>query len=277
MLKIEKMPSYLSPSAISKAMKEPNTFYLTRLIEDKLPREPQGLPAAVGSAFDYFVKIYIAEQKFPDKIEFCKGLETGIESNVTEALNAGKRLLKVYSAVCNLEEIVDVEVHGSKSIEYRGKSIPFFGKLDATSFYREKVIPFDWKVSGYSSPQSPKQGFYRQWKGGLPKGAHAKYREDLPFEEIDPDWAFQLCIYGWLLGYPVGTPFYARIDQLTIRNADITLSQFRGVITEQFQTIAWDRAWMVWEAITSGRFIKMLASSRDVNLVYMASLDESWF
>lgn len=47
---------FLSPSSINQHVSNPNTFYITRLVENKSPREPQGEAAALGSSFDLHIK-----------------------------------------------------------------------------------------------------------------------------------------------------------------------------------------------------------------------------
>lgn len=282
MLQINKIPSYLSPSAVTKAIKMPNSFYLSRLSGLDVPRESQALPAAVGSAFDYLLKVHMANTKFQNKKHIVDKMMEEVEDHQSEAILAGRRLLNTYlTSAYDVKEFADIEVHNSHIVEYRDKKIPMFGKLDATSHgsgsFEGSVIPFDWKVSGYCSDQSPKQGFFRSWKDGRPKVRHDLYREDMPFESIDVDWAFQLCVYGWLIGYKVGEPFQVRIDQLSYRQGNITVTQYRGVISEEFQILTFNRAYQIWEAINSGSYVRLLASTKDANLVWLASLRESWF
>ena len=58
-----KRPAYISPSSLMASETQPHTFALQRLTTDNpMPREPQGLAAAVGSAFDCYVKYEVAKR-----------------------------------------------------------------------------------------------------------------------------------------------------------------------------------------------------------------------
>lgn len=278
MLEIEKLPSFISPSALMQAETQPNTFYLTRLINDGIERDPQSLAASVGSAFDYYIKVQLMEDKFPHKKSLLPKLKDGIENNNVEAHQAGKRALNYYKmGAYDPEEIHDVEIHTNGSVN----GVPLYGMLDASAWDKEYdlEVPFDWKVSGYTSKTgiSPKQGYYRLWEGNRPKGAHKNYYKGMPFEVIDPKWALQLCTYGWITGIPLGTPFPARIDMLSWRKNSVRTSKYRGIITEEFQEEIARKYTRLWKELNDGTFIDRLVSKREFEFVWYASLKESWF
>lgn len=277
MLKIERLPSYLSPSALSTAEKMPNTFYLSRLISDPLKREAQGLAAAVGSAFDYYIKMKLIAKKFQHKTDKLPEIKTGIETYIDEAFRAGKRAFRSYVDTAYCEEIyADVELWLNGLLE----GVPLFGKLDATVFDEGKVIPFDWKVTGYTSntATSPAAGYYRLWEGVFPKAKHDLYESDIPFEIINEGWATQLCTYGWLMDKPYGTPFHAKVDVLVWKNGSIRcIAQYKGLITENWQKLVLYRYKRMWDLLNSGEFIKLLDSTKDENLVWIASKSERWY
>jgi len=291
MLEINKLPSYLSPSSLMQALTQPNTFYLTRLIDPPYPREEQGLAAAVGSAFDYYIKIKMIEERFKEKKIFLDELRNGIESNTVEAHQAGKKCLSNYiQGAYNPLEFADIEIHKQVKIE----GIPIYGKLDATSYDLRSVsdplnsfeeikklpiIPFDWKVSGYTSKSgvSPKKYYYRLWETFKPKQSHKDFQENIPFEMIDEKWATQLCTYGWIIGKPLLEPFASRIDMLCWRKGTIRTAQYRGIITKEFQENVLNNYIQVWKEIMNGSFVQRLDSTRDINLVYVGSTNETWF
>ena len=90
MLEINRLPSSLSPTACMQAISQPNTFFLTRLIDPPYEKEPQSLAMAVGSAFDMMIKLHMIEQDgFEEKEVFLKELKDGIEGHHVEAHQAG--------------------------------------------------------------------------------------------------------------------------------------------------------------------------------------------
>lgn len=273
MLKIEKRISYLSPSALNMAMTMPNTFFMRRLIDPPIDPEPQNISASVGSAFDFLIKKHL---KVTQDMPYDESLgEKSIEDNVDEALSVGKRLLEYYiRTALPFTNFVSIERRISKEVN----GIPMLGYLDASCLDEGEEIPFDWKVSGYSSKQSPKPCYYRMYRNGLPKPQHDKYHEGIKMIEIDTSWAFQTCMYGWLMGKSVGQEFNARIDQLTFNDkGEITVSCYKGLLDKQTQELCFNRAKMIWDAIQSGSFVRLLASQDEINLVFLASLDEKWF
>jgi len=278
MLEIERLPSFISPSALMQAQTQPNTFFLTRLLNDRDPREPQSLAASVGSAFDYYIKVELMQEKFKHKADLLPQLKNGIENNNVEAHQAGKRALNFYKmGAYNIDEIHDVEIHTNGSVE----GVPLYGMLDASTWDEEYDMecPFDWKVSGYTSKSgiSPKPGYYRLWDGNRPKTSHKKYYKDMPFDIIDPKWALQLCTYGWITGVPLGTEFPGFIDMLSWRKTKVRTSKYRGIITEEFQENTAREYVRLWKELQDGTFIDRLASPSDIEFVWHASTKESWF
>ena len=282
-MRIERLPSYLSPSSLMQAENMPNTFYLTRLIADRMEREPQGLAAAVGSAFDYYIKMLLFEKKFGHKELKLLELKKGIETNIEEAFRAGKSAFRTYKeSAFNLEEYYDVELSLQKDIE----GVPLLGKLDASckdirsNDAYKKVIPFDWKTTGYTSKSttSPPKGYYRKWMGTMPKPSHKLFEPEIPFELINKKWSVQMCTYGWLMGYEVGEPFYGRIDVLIWNKGVVNqVTQYRGLITPEYQRLLIERYKKVWNDLTTSNFLDRLGSKTDEDLVWIASRDESWF
>ena len=281
MVKIERLPSYLSPSALMAADKMPNTFFLSRLIADPLVKEPQSLAAAVGSAFDYYIKMKLIEEKFKHKKVLLPEIKKGIETNIEESFRAGKRAFKSYiESAYNEKEFTNVELHISGLLE---GGVPLFGKLDATCYDLRgdnNTIPFDWKVTGYTAESSisPPPGYFRLWEGIRPKPKHILYDPEMPFETINESWATQLCTYGWLMDKPFGIPFHARVDILVWKNGGIRcITQYRGVLTESFQNIVSYRYKRLWNLLNTGEFINLLASKTDEDLIWIAAKQETWY
>jgi len=278
MLKIEKIPQYLSPSALMASENMPNSFYLNRLIHNKMVREPQSLAAAVGSAFDFLIKSELILTQFTNKKHLLVDIKKGIETNQDEAFTAGKIALNAYTKVIDLNIFHDVEIH--KQVEIDG--IPIMGKLDA-SISNPSIkysFPFDWKVMGYTSknPISPLPFYKRIWKGIRPLPCHKEYSKGIPFENINDKWALQLCTYGWMLGIPFSIEFPVYIDVILFINKIIqSIVIYEGIITKKYQELVISRYKNLWHSIINGSFIQRLASSYDEDLVWIASKEEEWF
>lgn len=285
-LKTEKTPMYLSPSSVMQFMNQINTFYMTRLLNEPMPRDPQGKAAACGSAFDYLIKCRLWRDGIGlDKIHLKDSLLKGIECPGfrDEALSIGQNILDEYCLTA-----YDMTVF--KNVELWGKftfgDIPMYVKLDGTYDDEEFVVeaPLDWKCSGFNpdnkNGMSPKPGYYIQYEGRKIKGAHAKYIHNMPFEVIDYKWAIQMCTYGWFLGLSpkLEDSFPARIDMCTItKTRKIKISSYRGILTPEFQKKVFEHYQDAWTSLLSGEVINRLASQYDVNHVYNAASIESWF
>ena len=292
-LKVERKLQYMSPSSLSNSEKQPNKFYLQRLVEDRLPRDPQGIPAAIGSAVDVLIKQRLMDNGVrPEKRAFVEDtLKDSVENEEfkEEAFEIAKRVTFNYAMEAIAQtDFRDIEIHENFLFNpLNDGGIRLLGKLDCTYFdeLMEVEAPHDLKCNGLNpaneSTVSPKPGYYAQFKGRQQtKFGHKKYRIDIPMEEIDYGWATQLCTYGWLMGLSpkLEDSFPCRIDQITKNKAgEFLFTLFRGMITPRFQREVYDRYAAMWYDIECGHFVKRLASRYDRNAVFTMSTTESWF
>lgn len=279
MLKIEKQIAYLSPSSLMKHRKQPNKYYLENCCYDAI-REPQGLPAAIGSAFDYLVKENLFKTKLQHKIDMLPDMKKKVETDHTTAWVTGRLIYNTYSLRCQtFQDWVDAEMDITKKIG----DIPIRGLPDATvkDAPTQMIVPFDWKVGGFGSAsgQSPKPKYFRRIDHGVEiKACHKDYEKNMPMEDIDLNWAIQTCTYGWLLGYLVGEEFPALVDQITRgANGKIAVTSYRGIITHEFQQQVYDMYASLWKRIIKDTVHRTLASSNSIGLVWMAAQEETFF
>ena len=177
--KLEKLPFYLSPSSLWAIENTPCTFYLERLIQDCYEREPQSPPSAVGSAFDFFIKIHLAKHmssrlnvkgnvlKMEDlRNVLMRGMhsseqkalyqgksvndilwQTNVQPHMrTEAAGAGKLLFDEYNNAMPEDweyRYDDIEIHSNYDLHWKGINIPLLGKADASvklpSIWKDRV------------------------------------------------------------------------------------------------------------------------------------------
>jgi hypothetical protein len=157
----------------------------------------------------------------------------------------------------------------------------------------------DWKVNGYCSKigHSPKKGYtiirdgwdHEAEKASTSHGKTHKLYEakDLhgveingafSFENVEPNWAAQICIYSWLQGIPVGTPIIVGIEQLVCKNRDakglpvqIRVAKHMGTCSEEFQTELIEKAQKAWDQIKSGYiFDQMTREESDKKCLHLA-------
>lgn len=302
MLPVEKKPSYLSPSSLKMFEHEPNKFYLTRMAPNPMPREPQSMAAAVGSAFDVMIKNYLLNsrkcmhQGAPTKEEVHKRVLSGVKADLDriselpfmdaffelsvephcreEAKGAGLKIAKFYVEQLPKFDLtfMNLEIHREFTLFNQG--VPLFMKLDSSVLDKSKEIPFDWKVKGYSSDASPVAGYAMiVGEDGVMKGAHEKF--GLPMDQINEDWAMQLATYGWGLGKIPGEPFMAMIHSPVLRSTGMRIALYYAEITAEFQKKLIERYREAWHSIQSGKFVRSLGPDRGI--CEIAASTERWF
>lgn len=285
-LKIERPLQYLSPSSLMKAIDQPNTFYVERLIENRIDKEPQGKAAAIGSAFDILIKEKLLQDgiRVNKKELVSQELKKAVElkSFEKEAYIIAKRILANYLKFAYTHtKFMDIEIW--KNFNFHG--IPIFIKGDATCLDPKTnlIIPFDWKCTGFNpdskSGGSPKKGFYAQNEGYKYKGAHKIWRTDIPIQEINYKFGIQFCTYGWGegLSYNMDTDFPVKFDMNSITpKGVIKTSIYRAIVTKEFQKEVFNLYKTVWNELIEGTYINKLASQYDVNTVFIKSTTETW-
>lgn len=248
-------PPYLSPTSLGMFWTDREEFYMNYIA--RVGRGPTTLPMLVGSAFDSYVKAFLGTQLFGAVRAEELGLELGalLLSQVgdpvdrADAYAEGRAAFKLYVScgaladlMLRIEELSDSE---QGAIRFEGditdtiSGVRFRGKPDMSweSGHDGSVTVLDWKVNGWcaSGGTSPAKGYrivrpsgkvHKLWTAaGAAAGRGC-------FSLVKSDWAKQLCIYGWLLGCPVGSEFRVMIDQIAGRDR---VAHHEGVIGVEFQ------------------------------------------
>jgi hypothetical protein len=267
---------YLSPTAIAQFFRNPEEFYLVRLAEPRVPREPQTAPMAVGSAFDAYAKSCLHRRLVGDdpKYSFETLFETQVEPQCRdEARVAGKLCFDRYEeigALAALEfELRQAQDKPCFEFEIKGEvdGVPLLGRPDLF-FVNAQGCPvvFDWKVNGYYSKfgVSPMRGYVLcRPNGGAYPGVVAQTFKGMAINvgcclsQLNEDWARQLSVYAYLTG---STPeFIAAVDQVACRPGNIRIAEHRLRITEEYQRRVITEAKHVWEVVNSDHVFRSMS------------------
>jgi hypothetical protein len=294
-----RIPKSLSYSSMSLWYKDQDEFYIRYLAEHAAPRLPQEQPAAVGSAFDAYVKSMLAHALFgwemPAQFEFGTIFESQVEpQNRDFALAAGKRVLKAYKLCGAYDALLNLLCKSIEPPRFEFKvdgtlnGVPFTGKPDCRFVLdlgqgRISCI-FDWKVRGYCSKYgaSPSKGYstcldgFKSEKPSRSQGKeHAMYKA-MDFrgmainsgymEYCNDEYADQLCLYGWLLGEEIGNEnVVLGIEELVAKfmgegnPPTLRYARHRGRVKADYQQNLAERVTTCWHAITSGHVFSGLS------------------
>lgn len=271
MYKVIKPLHYFSPSSFMEYRDCPNKFFLKRLCG--FPKEEQesvGVPAVLGTAFDAFVKRWIAKRLgIEDRPDLLHETLIGQVKHERreEILDAARNLAVKYVELefpqrLIEEEITDVErdefhlmnLHPDflGKMDRNNQPIPelrLFGKLDGVI---KDTVPFDWKVRGYQSKTgaSPTPG-YRVYVTNDGKSFDAHVKNGMPIHELHPRWATQLTIYAWMLNrdrIPQENRDVA-IDEICYGANNIKFCQIRTHTSLEYQQQLWREMSEAWVAV----------------------------
>ena len=244
---------YVSPSSLNEFERDPVGFYFKRLgpIESRPAREPQSFPAAVGTAFDAFVKTAVTEEEgIPSPL-----LNSMLDGVADNAIPMGFQLYLDYSKCGGYDQFLDLE---PSSLEVEtdavvpGTEIPIFGYLDAQVSGKRA---FDWKVTSSGRPggMSPNKGYNAciDSRSGITR-THKLAGSCL--ETLNERWATQLTMYTWMLRGEIG-PFGGCIDQIVVCPGYIRLAQFRAPVSVAFQHKVKQRILSMWTACQEERVV----------------------
>lgn len=289
---------FLSPSSIALFFDNREAFYLKYLADTRLPEEIQTKPMSIGSAFDAHVKSALHHDIFGKGHDPAFELQTLFEAQVVEqnrdwAKVHGEYVFNVYKQSGAYQDILaellkaatsprfEFEVKGfvdghRQGIQGKVGSVPLLGKPDVYYINKDKVpIILDWKVNGYcsNSAKSPNVGYIRlRLADRTLKDKHKEVvlgvkngilvSKSHPMEIIDLKWANQLCIYGWLLGEPIGSEFITIIHQIVAKPTDesllgigkpiLRIAEHVSTVSPNHQKKVYEDAALVWHCLETG-------------------------
>ncbi len=296
------MPQYLSPTSMTKWQEDPAKYYLQYLSDNPLPKEPQTLPMAVGSAFDAYVKSFLYEHLFGDPGKAGNdarfGREAIFEAQVepalrTEAHIAGDHCLGAYRRSGALDALMamlgktvgrprfEMDVRGVVSAGRVGevRGVPFRVKPDLFFVNEQDAhVILDWKVNGYCSKSgvSPMKGYVRlrnEKRGGAHDEARPEYYKGIlvnvakGLEAYSEEWARQCSVGSWMCGEEVGAKFIAVIHQLACKPGvppRVWVAEHSGFVTEAYQQQIHKEAAVLWETIHSKHVFRNMTEEESI-------------
>ena len=301
MLKITKTVERLSPSAFIKSMTCPYQYYFDKLTNIGWKREETSLAAGTGTAFDVFVKKKLIELGVESSLPLEK-IEASMDCKDPKAEILGQTIFDAYLKAGFIRDTKWVSLEKHSTTKYKGCILS--GQLDATVDIDGVESVLDFKVSGAASKTgiSPKPGYKNIYTTDIyftdetPKRLnpgwdkpHKKYREDIPFDEIDLTWAIQFCFYSWLLDpETAGEKDYRVVVHSPIFAGKYKVLKFvvyEGVITKDFQRKLLNNIDKFIEKINSGYWDSPIKNKHVLKhgdkllsreIAYMLALGESW-
>lgn len=268
-LPVLKDVEYLSPSSMQEMENCDYAFYLKRMAGLAWPDYVQGVAAAIGSAFDSYVKHALAEELGlgnDPRFSVDNLINATVdEENRSAAVPMGQLIFKHYQSSGMYQSLLDeglgsIELDSRKPIVVGDTEIPFVGKPDAALIDATIV---DWKVQGSASKHgaSPTPGYAYGKRGFNKLGAHKRCGE--PLENLNDKWALQLAIYSWL--YTGIEPFRdipVAIENVSVRSGKYTFTSIRTHITAEYQKQVWERAKAAWHKAQTGEINDPMPNSR---------------
>lgn len=239
---------------------------------------------AVGSAFDAYVKAFLAKALFGSGIDFNSLFEQQVEEHNRDfAQKAGAKVFLAYKESGSLVDLLRIletarepprmEFTQQERILADGdhtNPVVILGKPDLYFITKEGLpVVLDWKVNGFCSDTgaSPAQGYIVikgqcRNHGSAHHSACIWHEKDLlinadpNLEKYKPDWATQIAVYSWLCGAKVGEQVIAAVDQIVCKPDGISVAQHRCEITEGFQRKVHAEFQECWDIVHSDHIFR---------------------
>jgi hypothetical protein len=277
-------PNYLSYSALSLFESDLDEYCLRYLVDERPPRETQGVPAGVGSAFDARVKSTLYDYSYgkgykPELYSYEVLFEKQVEPPNRDVCGpAGDHVFACYKLSGFLDRIKALAAKVIEppqyefSVEKNIGGVQLLGKPDGLLRLPDVNVVLDWKVNGYCSNTtvSPNQGYILCRDGYIAlkqskshDTAHKNVTNTIyrgvtiggHLEDSSEPWASQLAGYAWCLGEPVGSENVVfMIHQCVAKPIPETrpllrFAEFCGPVRKPYQEFLLTRYQKCWAAI----------------------------
>jgi hypothetical protein len=280
-------PEYISPTSYFLWKKDREEFYKKYMSDRRFLKDPQTMPMAVGSAFDFMIKKELMTRLGMDK-SVLDALKLQIEDPLMmeEATLQGVKVYDFYTKCGALSNLLS-EIGSVPRFEFRitgnikslisnpsdSNGIPLHGRPDAFFLSKEKAsVVLDWKVNGWLSQRttSPKPGYVdffpnRKFHKDSVCMLHKGVMVNINSSQFNEEWATQCSIYSWLLGSEVGAECIAGIDQILGPSDNPRVAKFRFLIDSKFQLNLYGELTDMWNKISSGLIFDDLNDSENAS------------
>ena len=271
-------PPYASHSQMELYFKDPRAYYLKYMMSGERIRIPQTQAMAVGSAFDAYIKNYLYKEIMGTLLDpdlFVKQVES---QNRDFARKAGMDVFSQYIATGMAADLLaemsrsPIEPVFEGRVERVIEGIPIVGYPDLT-YQNTDGIPVirDWKVNGYLSSASPVKGYCllrpsASYTGRMSQRGRASDLEvtgGIVYSGggVPDKWHNQVCLYGWLLGVPVGALMLLGIEQIVCSPKGMRFARYTGYAREQDVLIKrWHTFWDDTEVVPDAEMLDVAYS-----------------
>jgi len=227
---------------------------LSRLAGLKYVKEPQGLAAAIGSAFDSIIKDTIAKAMGLTVKNLTREYlidQTVEEQHKEEAVPLGEQIAEWYMETDLINQFITINTRLDVELYDMYRAIPILGQLDLIL----DDVPMDWKTGGFTSRKgrSPTKGWKRKFTYDIKHEQWREYNTEnvTPLEESNPSWAIQMCMYNWLL-HNLKRPYL--IHEIVQHNDKVSIAIHEGTISQEFNDNLIQRVEAMWGNITGEMF-----------------------
>lgn len=231
-------------------------FYLTRMAGYPYVEWQQTKAAAIGTAFDIFIKDYIARKK--DITEphlnvaraFSK-MTLADDVSMDEVQEIGRNAAKIYIDLGFAERFVKAEkVSLERELYENFQGVPILGKLDALV----NGVPHDWKLKGFGSDNKT---YHTKGHSGGKTSSGELIRSDTgqpSLELVNEAWAIQMLFYNWLTNHPG----IFTIDEIICNGDEISIVTYNGDFSNNFDYRVRQELIDMWATIQGeGLFIEI--------------------
>jgi hypothetical protein len=250
-LPVRRQITHISPSTFADWKRCQYKVYLKKQSGEIQPTYKSSLAMSIGSAFDAFIKEYIAKKRGIKSplLDLNLMLTKNIpESLRPEAIKQGRELAKIYIdlglAAPYLEKIYDIKLEQELYIQIN--HIPILGQLDMIA----NGVPFDWKTRGFENNSAyPHKGWQRHIKYNTNNGTFDILEQDAPIsmENKNPAWATQLMFYNWLAGNEAKSSYY--VHEICKCKDSIHFVLHTGTISLPFALTLIQDLTLMWEQL----------------------------
>lgn len=262
LLPVFKQLARISPSQFMSWENCQYKTYITRLAGFEYIRSAPGMAACIGSAFDAYIKDYIAKKRGEQTImtDVSYLINRNIPKDMREeATSTGRMIAEIYIRIGLADELISktIEVELERELFTIHENVPILGQLDAII---DRSIPLDWKTRGFAGkyPAYATGGWCRRIDYDFSKDKvvkSIKYPDDkgaYHLESTRKSWVIQQMFYTLLLKQRVEPKFI--IHEIARHKDIISFAIHKSQVSIELYKEQWPRVQAMWDAITANLY-----------------------